>query len=402
MTRSVCVIGAGIVGCAAAYRLARAGHAVTLVDAAPGAGLATSFANGAQLSYSYVEPFASPATLRALPKMLLTRDSPVKFQLQRDWRQWDWGLRFLWACRPGQSARGTRALLELAALSRHVFDGWRAEEGWDVAFAQDGKLVLCPDEASLRHQAAQVGAQATFGGRPQRLLSPAECREREPALRRARIGFEGGVWTADEAVVDPHRLCRALVDGLQRRGGRVLFDTPIEDFECRGSRLVAATGPRGRILADAFVLACGPASPALAARVGLRLSMWPIKGYSLTLPFAGDERPRASVTHLGLKAVFAPLGTHLRIAAMAEIAGHDRAIAPDRVAAMLEGVDRLYPGLCDLRSPSAWAGLRPATPDSLPLVGRWRGTNLFLDVGHGALGLTLAAGSAERLAAELA
>jgi D-amino-acid dehydrogenase len=404
MTRAVCVIGAGIVGCAAAYRLARAGHAVTLVDAAPGAGLATSFANGAQLSYSYVEPFASPATLRALPKMLLARASPVKFRPQPDWRQWDWGLRFLWACRPGQSARGTRALLALAALSRRVLDAWRTEEGWDagIGFAQDGKLVLCPDAASLRRQAAQVRAQAAMGGRPQQVLPPEDCRAREPALRRARIGFEGGVWTADEAVVDPHRLCLALAEGVRRRGGRVLFDTAIDDFERRGSRLVAALGARGRIAADAFVLACGPASPALAARLGLRLPMWPIKGYSLTLPFLGEERPRASVTHLGLKTVFAPLGERLRVAAMAEIAGHDRAIPRDRVDAMLASVDRLYPGLCELREPVRWAGLRPATPDSVPIVGRWRDSNLFLDVGHGALGLTLAAGSAERIAAELA
>lgn len=404
--RSVCVIGAGIVGCSAAYALARAGHAVQLVDAAPGAGLLTSYANGSQLSYSYVEPFASPATLRTLPKMLLEADSPVKFRPRLDPKQWSWGLRFLWACRPGQSVRGTRALLELAALSRDVLEGWMADERWDVGFAQHGKLVLCPDEATLRRQAAQVRAQAALGGRPQQLVSPEDCRGIEPALRRARSGWSdwaGGVWTADEAVVDSHRLCLALVQGVRRLGGRVAFDTPIEDFERRGSRLLAAVGPRGRIVADDFVLACGPASPAIASRPGVSLPIYPIKGYSLTLPFVGDERPRASVTHLGLKTVFAPLGQHLRVAAMAEISGHDRTIPPDRIEAMRASVDRLYPGLCDLDAPVAWAGLRPATPDSVPIVGRWRDdANLWLDVGHGALGLTLAAGSAARLVAAMA
>ena len=404
--RSVCVIGAGIIGCSAAYALARAGHAVQLVDAAPGAGLVTSYANGSQLSYSYVEPFASPATLRMLPKMLLWAESPVKFRPRLDARQWTWGLRFLWACRPGQSVRGTRALLGLAAQSRDVLDGWLAEERWDVGFAQHGKLVLCPDDATLRHQAAQVRAQAALGGRPQQLLTAADCREREPMLHRARPGWNewaGGVWTGDEAVVESHRLCLAFVEALRRLGGRVVFDTPVEDFERRGSRILAAAGPRGRIVADDFVLACGPASPALATRLGLRLPIYPIKGYSLTLPFASEERPRASVTHLGLKTVFAPLGDRLRVAAMAEITGHDRVIPPDRVEAMRASVDRLYPGLCDLDAPVAWAGLRPATPDSVPIVGRWRDdANLWLDVGHGALGLTLAAGSAARLVAAMA
>ena len=404
--RSVCVIGAGIVGCSAAYALARAGHAVQLVDAAPGAGLVTSYANGSQLSYSYVEPFASPATLRTLPKMLLASDSPVKLRPRLDPRQWAWALRFLWACRPGQSVRGTRALLELAALSRGVLEGWMADERWDVGFAQHGKLVLCPDAATLRHQAAQVRAQAALGGRPQQVVSPEDCRGLEPALRHARPGWSdwaGGVWTADEAVVDSHRLCLALVEGVRRHGGSVAFDTPIEDFERRGARIIAAVGRRGRVVADDFVLACGPASPALARRLGVALPIYPIKGYSLTLPFAGDERPRASVTHLGLKTVFAPLGEHLRVAAMAEITGHDRAIPPDRVEAMRASVDRLYPDLCNLDAPVAWAGLRPATPDSVPIVGRWRDdANLWLDVGHGALGLTLAAGSAARLVAAMA
>jgi len=396
---TVCVIGAGIVGCATAYQLARDGVDVLLVDAAPEPATLTSFANGAQLSYSYVEPFASPATLRALPKMLLAPDSPVRFRPSANPRQWGWGLRFLLACREERARAGTATLIELAGLSRRTLEAWMRDEHWSFLFSTNGKLVLCPDSASLAHQAHQVGIQAALGCH-QEVLTPADCRRIEPALAADDASFVGGIWTADECVADPYLLCRELVQSLRALGGRTLFGQRVETLVRAGGRYVAARTAQGDLRADAFVLATGPQSTRLAASIGLSLPIWPIRGYSLTAPFRRAARPRVSVTHLGQKTVFAPLGEHLRVAAFAEIDGGALKIPAERIETMKRNVEALYPGLCDLAAPQTWAGLRPATPDSLPIIRRHRESNLVLNTGHGGLGLTLAAGSA-RLAADL-
>ena len=396
----VFVVGADIVGCASAYQLAVDGHDVQLVDAAPEPGTLTSFANGAQLSYSYVEPFASPGTLKSLPAMFLSRHSPVRFSLRADPHQWAWLLRFLRACTAETARSGTFSLLELARLSRQTLEAWLAREHWDIAFAQNGKLVLCPDVATLRKQEAQVRLQASFGCR-QEVLTARDCLQREPALGMSTHRFAGGVWTPDECVADPYLLCRELVRSLHARGGATAFETSVTGFVREGERIVAAKTTRGDLVADRFVLAAGPRVAALAAELGVSLPVYPIKGYSITVPFRSRVRPRASVTDLGRKTVFAPLGDSLRVAAMAEITGYDTHIPLARASAMCESVEAHYPGLCDLHAPDTWTGLRPATPDSLPIVRRVRETNVFVNAGHGALGLTLAAGTAAQLSKQV-
>jgi D-amino-acid dehydrogenase len=394
----VCVIGAGLIGCATAYQLARQGFDVHLLDSEVAPGLATSYANGAQLSYSYVEPFASPATLWALPKMLLSRESAVRFHPRCDWRQWAWGLQFLRACTVRQSVRGTETLLQMAQASRATLADWMQAEDWNFGFEQNGKLVLCPTAEALRQQERQVRLQAALGC-DQQILTVQECLEAEPALRRARaLRFVGGVWTQSECVADPHLLCQEMVGSLQRLGGTVSLGVQASGFVRHRSRISAVMTHQGEIEADAFVLAAGPRAVTLAAALGIYLPIYPIKGYSVTVPFLpGVQRPCASVTDLARKTVFAPLHNSLRVAAMAEVGAQGLDIAPARVQAMVEAVDQTYPGLCDVGAPESWAGLRPATPTSVPIVGRWRSSNVYLNVGHGALGLTLAAGSAVAL-----
>jgi D-amino-acid dehydrogenase len=393
----ILVIGAGIVGCATAYQLLRDGHTVELVDAQPEAGRVSSFANGAQLSYSYVEPLASPATLRALPKLLFEKDSALKFTPRLDWQQWAWGIRFLNACTSSQTQSGTRALLELAALSRQTLDAWMHENAWDIDFAKNGKLVLCRDEKSLALQAAQVHLQASMGCE-QEMLTAQECIEREPALAASQSPFVGGVWTASECMADPYKLCQSLVHSIAARGGTLHFSTRVRSIELRQGRFHALHTSQGKLQADAIVIASGTATPALCEPLGIRLPIYPIKGYSLTVPIAQPEKiAQCSITDLGLKTVFAPLGNHLRVAAAAEIVGHDLTVTPKRVEQMLQATESLFPGACDLSQPVTWSGLRPATPNSLPIIGASRVPGVFINAGQGALGLTLAAGSAVRL-----
>jgi D-amino-acid dehydrogenase len=397
----VCVLGAGIVGCATAYQLARSGHEVQLVDEAGGPGLLTSHANGAQLSYSYVEPLASPYTLASLPQMLLSRDSPLRFSPTLDWRQWAWGLQFLASCTTRQAQAGTQKLLQLSALSRQTLAQWMADEDWAFDYQRNGKLVLCATAASLARQRAQIELQKQWSC-VQSVLSTAECIAREPALAQYRDRFAGGVWTADECVADPYRLCQQLSESLVRMGGSMSWHTQLTGFDTRGDRLVAVRTNQGALQADAFVLATGASAARHAAMLGIYLPVYPIKGYSITVPIQEAARaPQVSVTDLSLKTVFAPLGKHLRVAAMAEVGGYDLSIPNDRIAKILASVETLFPGACDLSNPSTWAGLRPATPNSIPIIGRRKFQNLFLNAGHGALGLTLAAGSAMAVAQQM-
>lgn len=398
----VLVVGAGIVGCATAYQLLRDGHTVELLDVQPQAGRMSSFANGAQLSYSYVAPLASPDTLRVLPKLLLEKDAALHVELRMDWRQWLWGLRFLLACRGAQAQRGTRALLELAALSRHTLELWLKEEAWDIDFARNGKLVLCKDATSLAQQTAQVQLQASMGSQ-QEVLAAEQCIAREPALAASGHAFAGGVWTQSECVADPFKLCQQLVQSIAARGGKLRFSHQVESVALRQGRFYALQTSQACLQADACVITAGAATPALCEPLGIHLPIYPIKGYSLTLPILQPSKmARCSITDLASKTVFAPLGQTLRVAAAAEIVGHDLKVQPHRVAQMLAAVEGLFPGACDLSQPLTWAGLRPATPTSLPIIGASRIPHLLINAGQGALGLTLAAGSAMRLSETLA
>lgn len=390
----VCVIGAGIVGCATAFELQRAGHQVTLLDSAMGPGQGTTFANGAQLSYSYVEPMANPSTFWSLPELLFGRTSPVKFCFRADPAQWAWGLRFLLSCRGSIARRGTRELLELAELSRITLEHWLRDTTLDFGFKKNGKLVLCPNFGVLQRQTRQVALQAQYSSARQEVLDRNECLRIEPTLKHYE-DFIGGIWSPGECLGDPHQLSHSLCQKLQENGGSTLFGVKAISFLEKRPGFDAVRTSHGEIRADKFVLCTGIETSAMARQLGEYLPIYPIKGYSVTLDMkTGALLPVVSVTDLGHKMVLAPLNGKLRVAAMAEIIGHDLSIPWNRIESMLHSVERIYPELCDPAQPRTWAGLRPSTPNSIPIVRRSKVANVILNVGHGALGFTLAAGSA--------
>jgi len=399
----VCVLGAGIVGLATAWQLHRDGFAVTVIDRAQ-AGAGASGANGAQLSYSYVQPLADPSIWRQLPKLLLSRDSPLKLRLQFDPQQWAWGLRFLAACRASVSQRTTTQLLALAAESRAGFDRLLSEERMDCDFSATGKLVLYPTEAAFAAARRQMALQRTLGS-VQTALSPAETLAVEPALAHYAPRFAGAIHTPGECAADCYKVCQALQQRLQAGGVRFLFDTTVTRLVPDGDRIAAVETAQGGLMADAFVLALGSASSRLLQPLGLGVPVYPLKGYSITLQASAQPgaAPRVNVTDAARKVVFARIGSRLRVAGMAELVGESTAIPADRIASLVATTRELFPEASRFDDVQPWAGLRPATPTGLPIIGRLPGAphNLLLNTGHGALGFTLAFGSAQRVVAML-
>ena len=394
--RHVCVVGAGVVGAATAYRLARAGHRVTVVDAADAPATGTSWANGAQLSYSYVEPLATPAILRKLPAMLRDPQSPVRLRLTGEWSQMSWGLRFIAACRAATVQRSTAALLKLADLSRRDLAAAMEQDKLDFHHERSGKLVIYDSAEALEGAARQLELQRAMGCE-QQLLDRRGCLLREPALASQRERIAGGIWTASEAVGDAAALTHELIKRAQARGAALRLGCRAVGWEsARGRVRVLRLQSGERIAADAFVLANGHDAADLARPLGLRLPIYPIKGYSITLPVRDTAlAPKVSVTDAPRKMVFAPLAGRLRVAGFAELVGRDLRLDRGRIQALVDAVHEVFPGGCEPQAdPQPWAGLRPATPTSRPIVGPTRWSNLFLNVGHGALGLTLAMGSA--------
>jgi len=398
----VMVLGAGVTGLTTAHCLASDGHRVTIVDRESGAGRGASFANGGQLSYSYVAPLAGPSALRDLPGWLVRRDSPLRFRPRLDPRQWAWCLSFLAACTGARSRMGTKRLLTLATYSRLELD--RLLETASLAFDHSltGKLVVYSSQASFSAAQRQMEFQRHHGSE-QSALDANACLDIEPSIAGIRGRVVGGIYTPSEQAGDCRMFCLALEQGLRTMAAPTTF------LYGRGAnRLLTAEGSvigvetdDGVLEADAYVLALGTGSPVLAAGVGLRLPIYPLKGYSLTVPVLNPQAsPRLSITDYARKVVYAPLGNRLRIAGMADLVGWDDAVDQGRLALLIREAKQAFPDASTYLRVEPWCGLRPATPTSLPILGPTPLRNLFLNVGQGALGFTLAMGSA-RIVADL-
>ena len=399
--KHICIVGAGIVGLATAYVLQQAGHRVTVVDRAPRPAMGASGGNGAQLSYSYVQPLADPGIWKMLPKLLLEKDSPLKFRLQADPQQWRWGMEFLGACNAQTSEQSTRELLTLAAESRKAFEAMQEKERLDCDFHTPGKLVLFASQEGLDGAAQQVKLQSQMGGALQRIVDAAEVARLEPALAAYAPRMAGAVHTPSESAVDCRKLCEQLAERLQERGVQFQYGTEVQSFDVQGGSIAALQSSRGQINADHFVLASGWQSAEQARHLGASIPVYPLKGYSITLDAAAtpEAAPQISVTDTARKVVFARTGERLRVAGMVEIVGRDTRLNPARIESLKRSTREVFPHLPIGGEVHPWTGMRPATPKGLPITGRQKGAprNLWMQTGHGALGLTLAFGSATEL-----
>ena len=394
----IAVIGAGIAGATSAYYLARDGHEVIVLDNQHDAGFGTSFANGGQLSYSYVEPMASPTLLPKLPKIIMGLDPAYVMTRLFDLRLMVWGAQFLVNCSEARFAANSRKLFELAVRSKAALHAILQECSLTFDYSRTGKLVLYPDEAGLDHAARSIDLKHEFGIRQEK-LSRARCLEVEPALADFHGTFAGGLFADGDEAGDAGQFCRGLLAYCRSRlGVAVRNDFQVLRVVREGDRVAHLQTSDGLFRADHYVLAAGPAAVDLGRTAGLRLPIYPIKGYSITLP-AEAAAPRVSITHVGHKVVFCKLGGRMRVAGFAEFARENRAVVYDRIRALATLSERLFPGACDYGAAlNGWAGERPMTPDGLPIVGPTRLGNLSLNVGHGMFGWTLSCGASQRLA----
>lgn len=405
---SALVVGGGVAGLSAAWALHQQGFLVRVMDAHEEVAQGASFANGAQLSYSHVQPLADPGVWQQLPSLLFAKSSAFALRLELSWSQWQWLAAFAWACRRETSNDTTRELLALGLESRQALDDVLVRTEIDCLHRQAGKLMLYSSKASFAAARAQMAFQAKLGCQ-QQAISASEAVAVEPALQGYQQAMEGAVYTPSEDVADCYRLCTQLRRWLSEQGVTFLMGEPAQRLRGSTQHVVGVQTAKGLVQADHYVMAAGAQSRALTAPVLPAASgavpVYPLKGYSVTLDLAGCEAaaPMVSVTDTQRKLVFARLGDQLRVAGVAELRGHDMRVDDRRIAQLLSAVQEVFAGVKIQGDVRPWCGHRPATPSSRPLVGQLkRGPgNLWMHTGHGMLGWTLAFGTARRLAANL-
>lgn len=399
----IVVIGGGVVGVTTAFELNRRGHEVTLLERHDGAANETSKGNAAQRSYAVVYPWADPAMVRKALPWLLQKDAPLKLRMPPSLE----AIRFLFATlryawSPGLYGLNRRAMLRLGLHSRARF--LALEEELDLAFDQAHRGVLhLASTPEMLEQYRAVQALLAEMGIASRVLTPEQVREAEPGMAGAGPLY-GGLSYDTDGTGDSYLFSRALAGVAQQRGVTFRYRAEAEALiadarRVRAVRLRTTTGEQEELEADAFVVCAGCWSPALVRPLGLKLPIYPVKGYSITVPLSDPEHAPVSTVHDDYyKVVSTRLGNRLRATGFVELADFNREIPAARIATIRKSVLSRFPGCADLDKAETWTGFRPMTPDGPAVIGRGNRDNLFLNTGHGIFGWTLSAGSADVIA----
>ncbi len=399
----VIVLGAGLLGVTSAYFLRQQGHEVTVVDRQATPAAETSFANGGQISVSHAEPWANPSAPLKVLKWLGQEDAPLLFRIRADLRQWMWGLQFLRECTPARTRHNIEQIVRLGTYSRDTLQQLRVERGIQYDQRTQGILHFYTNEKEF--EGAEAPAQQMRDlGCDRRVISADEAVRIEPALAHIRPQLAGATYTAEDESGDANQFARELVKRCEEDGVQFLMSHTVTALREVAGAIdhVEATDSEGRfqrLRADAYVLAMGSLSPLISKPLGIELPIYPAKGYSVTMPVKDARMAhQVSLTDDEYKLVFSRLGDRLRIAGTAELNGYDRDLNRVRCEAIVRRVEELFPGAGDTERAQFWTGLRPATPSNVPLIGRSKVKNLFLNTGHGTLGWTHACGSGKSIA----
>ncbi|MET4634569.1 D-amino acid dehydrogenase [Kaistia defluvii] len=394
----ITILGAGVIGVTSAYYLAKAGHEVTVIDRQPGPALETSFANAGEISPGYSSPWAAPGIPQKAMKWVFMKYAPLIIQPMLDADTWRWVIAMLGNCTSARYAVNKSRMVRLAEYSRDCLIALREETGIEYDGRAKGTLQLFRTQKQLDGIGKDI-AVLKSDGVPFSVLDPAGCIAAEPGLAHVREKIVGGLQLPHDETGDCFKFTNELAKRAEALGVTFQYGVDILGIRTEGKRIVAVKTTRGEITADRFVAAMGSFTPQLLKPLGLRVPVYPVKGYSITVPIVDESRaPVSTVMDETYKIAITRLGDRIRVGGMAEIAGFNRDLPPSRKATLVYSVEDLFGGAGDQSQASYWTGLRPMTPDGTPVIGATEYSNLYLNTGHGTLGWTMACGSGKLLA----
>ena len=394
----VIVLGSGVVGVTSAWYLAQAGHDVTVIDRQRAAGLETSFANAGQVSPGMSAPWAGPDTPRKAILWMMMRHRPLVFWPVPDRQLLDWVTRFLGNCNADAYARNKARMVRLAEYSRDKLRDLRTVTGITYDDGQRGLLQLFRTQKQADHVHDDTAVLDGLGV-PYTILDRAGCIAQEPALADVTDKFVGGLRLPGDETGDAHIFTTRLAEMAEAAGVVFRYGVSIERLLSEGGRITGVVTKAGTLTADSYVVALGSYSPALLRAVGVDLPIYPVKGYSITMPVADEAAaPLSTVMDETFKVAITRLGDRIRVGGTAELAGYSNTLREPRRQTLLHSVTELFPHGGDVARAEFWTGLRPMTPDGPPVIGRTKITNLWLNTGHGTLGWTMSCGSGALLA----
>ncbi|MBS3649861.1 D-amino acid dehydrogenase [Pseudaminobacter sp. 19-2017] len=394
----VLVLGSGVIGVTTAHYLAEAGHEVTVVDRQPGPALETSFANAGEVSPGYSSPWAGPGVPVKAIKWLLMKHGPLVLRPKADPSMWVWLTQMLRNCTSARYAVNKARMVPIAEYSRDRLRDLRASTGIAYDERSLGTLQLFRTQKQLDGIGGDIEVLKQFDV-PYEVLDPAGCIAAEPALARVKGKFVGGLRLPGDETGDCQMFTERLASHAATKGVTFRFGTTIEKIVAEGGRITGVATSAGMLTADAYVLALGSYSPFLARPLGISIPVYPVKGYSMTVPIRSEDgAPVSTIMDETFKVAITRLGSRIRAGGTAEISGYDLTLRDSRKDTLLHSVGDLFPQGGDLGSATFWCGLRPMTPDGPPIIGGTRYPNLFLNTGHGTLGWTMACGSGRVLA----
>ena len=394
----IAICGSGVIGVTSAWYLAQAGHEVVVIDRQDGPALETSFANAGEISPGYASPWAAPGIpLKAL-RWLMMDHAPLILRPKPDMAMLRWLVAMLGNCTQSAYAINKSRMVRLAEFSRDCLAALREETGISYDERMQGTLQLFREQKQLDGIGKDI-AVLKADGVPFEVLDRAGCIAAEPGLARSSAPIAGGLLLPNDETGDCFKFTNALADMARAKGVTFLNNTTITAMVEEAGRIVRVETSKGPVVADAYLVAMGSYSPHLMAPLGLHLPIYPVKGYSLTVPTVEEAHaPVSTLLDESYKVAITRLGNRIRVGGMAEISGFNTDLPAARRATLEMSASSLFPGAGAMKEATFWSGLRPMTPDSTPIIGPTRLPNLFLNTGHGTLGWTMACGSAHVIA----